>query len=239
MKIFQIVNGFCHWQTPFQSLDETKQFPPDCIFVEAPDAVNEQWGFDDTKIGDERFVKPTPPAGWLYDDSNGSFYPESMIPQMLEEAQAAKQNENKMALKSYLDKHPLTWTDGKKYGITEEDQAEIQLNMTQYEIQVSGGIKAPILEWHAIHEACVPWTLENMKALILAISAAVYPWFHKMQGYKAEIYACTDRTVVEKIKLEYKDPNEVVTPPVADTGAAAVTPPPSKTPADGKTTTGV
>ena len=58
MKIFQILNGFCHWQTPFKFLEETKGFPADCIFVEAPDYVNEQWGYDETKEGDERFIRP-------------------------------------------------------------------------------------------------------------------------------------------------------------------------------------
>ena len=76
MKIFQIFNGFCHWQTPFKSLEETKGFPKDCIFVEAPDYVFEGWGFDETKTGDERFIKPIPPDGWLYDDDTGTFYKE-------------------------------------------------------------------------------------------------------------------------------------------------------------------
>ena len=212
-KIFQIVNGFCHWQTPFQSLEETKAFPPDCIFVEAPDYVNEQWGYDETKEGDERFIHPEPPEGWLYDEETGTFYPESDIPRMLEETQAAKQNENKMMLAKFLNDHPITWTDGKKYGCTMEDQSEIQLNISQYQIQVEAA-KAdpsitPVLEWHAIHEACVPWTFEELSSLVLAISNFVYPWFQKMNKYKEAIYSCEDRKEVAAMTFDYRTEEEI------------------------------
>ena len=213
MKIFQIVNGFCHWQTPFQSLDETRGFPKDCIFVEAPDYVNEQWGFDDTKEGDERFVHPEPPEGWAYDEDTGTFYPLSDLPRMLEEAQTAKQNENKSLLAKFLNDHPLTWIDGKTYGVTMEDQSEIQLNISQYQVQCAaaeaGQPVTPVLEWHAVHEACAPWTLEELSALVIAISNFVYPWFQKMNAYKAQIYACTDRKEVEKIVLDYRTEEEI------------------------------
>ena len=212
-KIFQIVNGFCHWQTPFQSLDETRGFPADCIFVEAPDYVNEQWGYDETKEGDERFIHPEPPEGWLYDEETGTFYPEADIPRMLEEAQNAKQSENKAALARFLEEHPLTWIDGKVYGVTMEDQSEIQLNISQYQVQVAvkeaGHDVTPVLEWHAIHEACVPWTLEQLSALVIAISNFVYPWFQKMNQYKAQIFACTDRKEVEAIELDYRTEEEI------------------------------
>lgn len=213
MKIFQIVNGFCHWQTPFQSLSETSGFPADCIFVEAPDYVNEQWGFDNTKEGDERFIRPEAPEGWDYDEASGTFYPISDLPRMLEEAQKSKQNENKMMLARFLEEHPLTWIDGKTYGVTMEDQSEIQLNISQYQVQCAaaeaGQDVVPVLEWHAIHEACVPWTLEQLSALVIAISNFVYPWFQKMNQYKAQIYACTDRKEVEAIELDYRTEEEI------------------------------
>jgi len=73
MKIFQILDGFCHWQTPYKSLQETVgKFPPDLLFVEAPDYVFESWGY----LNGE-FIKPLPPAGWIYDDETGTFYPEA------------------------------------------------------------------------------------------------------------------------------------------------------------------
>lgn len=76
MKIFQILDGICYYDaTPVHPTlaDTIGKYPPDVQFVEAPDYVFENWGFDSTKTGDERFIKPTPPEGWYYDDETGSF----------------------------------------------------------------------------------------------------------------------------------------------------------------------
>lgn len=83
MKIFQILGNLCHWDaTPVvSSLEMAKlKYAPDIIFVEAPEYVFEGWGFDSLKDGDERFIKPEPPEGWLYDDKTGTFYPEGEEP---------------------------------------------------------------------------------------------------------------------------------------------------------------
>lgn len=50
-------------------------FPPEVLFVEAPDYVYEGWGY----LNGE-FIKPTPPEGWLYDDKTGTFYLEDQSP---------------------------------------------------------------------------------------------------------------------------------------------------------------
>ena len=78
MKVFHIVGGWCHWDATaqFPSVASTVgRFPPSDLFVEAPDHVFEGWGYDGTQEGDARFIKPTPPEGWLYDDATGTFYP--------------------------------------------------------------------------------------------------------------------------------------------------------------------
>ena len=78
MKIFQILDGICYYDaTPIHpTLDSTVgKYPPNVQFVEAPNYVFENWGYDSTKSGDDRFIKPTPPEGWYYDDETGSFKP--------------------------------------------------------------------------------------------------------------------------------------------------------------------
>lgn len=78
MKIFQIYGGICYYDATavHPTLDSTVgKYPPDVQFVEAPDYVFENWGYDSTKSGDDRFIKPTPPEGWYYDDETGSFKP--------------------------------------------------------------------------------------------------------------------------------------------------------------------
>lgn len=121
----------------------------------------------------------------------------------LDEAKELKQEKNKMLFAEYLASHPLTWNDGKEYGVTMEDQSEISLNLSQYQIAVQTGIESPTLEWHARHEECEPWTLENLVALSMSISVAVYPMYRKMQQYKMSIYGATSLEELDKVELSY------------------------------------
>lgn len=126
----------------------------------------------------------------------------------LDEAKEIKQEKNKMLFAEYLASHPLTWNDGKEYGVTMEDQSEISLNLSQYQIAVQTGIESPTLEWHARHEECEPWTLENLVALSMSISAAVYPMYRKMQQYKISIYGATSLEELDKVELNYVEKAE-------------------------------
>lgn len=234
MKIFQIVDNVCHWQTPYTSLAETyEKYPSDLVFVEAPDYVREQWTYDSTKEGDERFIKPEAPEGWVYDEATGQFMPELMPAQRLAEAQATKQNENNQLFAKFLEDHPLTWVDGKIYGVTLADQQEIALNITSYQVATMAGIQEAILEWHAIHEACTPWTLENLSALSLAIRNYIYPYYTLCQSYKTQIYACTTVEDVEAIQLTY---NLIVPEEPSEEGGEETTDP--TTPTDPEQGTG-
>ena len=79
MRIFQTLQGFCHWDATIQhpTLESTEGlYAPNIKFIEAPDYVREGWGYDETAEGDERFIEPTPPEGWLYDRATGTFYPD-------------------------------------------------------------------------------------------------------------------------------------------------------------------
>lgn len=125
----------------------------------------------------------------------------------LDDMKAAKQVENKLAFQKFLAGQFITWTDGKQYGVTEEDQAEINLNMTQYQMSVSAGVENPILEWHAIHEECVPWEVSELSALVLQIAAFVYPYYHQMQQYKTSIYAATTPAELSAIVFDYENIN--------------------------------
>ena len=215
-KIFQIVRKKCHWLTPFHSLEEIEgKFPEDCLFVEAPDYVNEQWGYNPKATGDDRFVMPVAPDGWFYDLEAGRFIEYASLDSMLEDEQKAKQEENKNKFNEYLQKNPLLYTDGKYYGVTYEDQSEIALNMQQYQLQVqmiqaaveagedTSSLGEPILEWHSINSACVPWTPEQLSDLAMMIKSYVYPIYNLMQKYKEKIYSFDDYKVVPKYEIEY------------------------------------
>jgi hypothetical protein len=84
MKVFQILNDICYSDITknFPSIAYTVgKFPPNVLLVETPDYVFEGWRYDDTEDGEERFIKPIAPEGWVYDEKNGSFYPEDYQPE--------------------------------------------------------------------------------------------------------------------------------------------------------------
>lgn len=134
-----------------------------------------------------------------YNQENGTFITD------LNQAKYDKQEENKKLFAEYLATHPLTWVDGKEYGITQEDQFEISLNLNQYQVAVVAEAENPTLEWHARHEECVPWTLEQLSALSLAISNAVYPKYHLMQEYKTQIFGANSIDELKAIELNYEN----------------------------------
>lgn len=78
MKIFQIFNNMCYYDMThlYKTVEEARaHYAPSIQIEETPDYVFESWGYDNTKEGNERFIKPTPPEGWGYDEETGTFYP--------------------------------------------------------------------------------------------------------------------------------------------------------------------
>ena len=76
MKVFQILDRFCHWDATNMAAtaaDAAKRYPG-LEFVEAPDFVFEGWGYAVNREGDERFIRPTPPEGYSYDEETGTMY---------------------------------------------------------------------------------------------------------------------------------------------------------------------
>ena len=102
MKVFQILGGFCHWDATEvlgKAENAVGRFSEDVIFVDAPDYVCEGWGYDALAEGDERFIRPTAPEGWLYDDVTGTFYPDGSVkPSELQKTPSQLAEEN-MALR--------------------------------------------------------------------------------------------------------------------------------------------
>ncbi len=121
----------------------------------------------------------------------------------LSRSRSEKQEENNRALAEYLSSHPITWTDGKKYGVTQQDQQEIALNLTQYQLCTAAGLPAK-LEWHAVHEECREFTQEELSGLALAIGEYVYPLVRKNQMYKTQIYGADTALELEGITFAYE-----------------------------------
>lgn len=120
----------------------------------------------------------------------------------LDALRAAKQDANKAALADWLAAHPLTWTDGKTYGVTEQDQTEMAINLAQYQLAAAAGQPAA-LEWHAQKQQCHTFTIEEYTALSLAIAAYVYPYRRYQEQVKAAIYAAESEAEIGAIEIDY------------------------------------
>lgn len=116
--------------------------------------------------------------------------------------QQARQTENKAALAAWLDAHPLQWTDGKIYGVTEEDQREMALNLMQYQVAVQAGQPA-VLEWHAQKESCRTFEQSEYVALSLAIADYVYPYLRYQESVKEAIYQAQTAEEVANVEIDY------------------------------------
>ena len=69
-------------------------------------------------------------------------------------------------------------------------------------LAVTAGL-SPYLEWHALHEQCRKFTVDELSALALSISAYVYPFVRYNQSIKTAIYATTTAEELEKIVIDY------------------------------------
>lgn len=120
----------------------------------------------------------------------------------LDALRAARQEQNKQALADWLAAHPLTWTDGKVYGVTEQDQTEMAINLAQYQLAVSANQPA-VLEWHTQKKSCHTFTLEEYTALSLAIAAYVYPYLRYQESVKEAIYMAQSKEELDAIEIDY------------------------------------
>ena len=141
--------------------------------------------------------------GDVYDGETWSHAPApEPEPVELAAAQQARQTENKAALAEWLAAHPLQWTDGKTYGVTEEDQKEMALNLMQYQVAVQAG-QPKVLEWHAQKESCRTFEQSEYVALSLAIADYVYPYLRYQESVKEAIYQAQTAEEVANVKIDY------------------------------------
>lgn len=81
MKIMEILDGRCHHiYHEFDSMEQAREaYPDEAIeLVEAPDNVWEGYGYDPSKKGDDRFIRPLLSEGWEWDDNGLPYNPLDM-----------------------------------------------------------------------------------------------------------------------------------------------------------------
>lgn len=167
MKIFQIVNNICYYDaTPVHpTLESTvDRYPPDVLFVEAPDIVREGWGYDPTETGDARFIRPTPPEGWQYDDETGTFYQGKLYDPYRERKIAECDEACSRAIVKGCD---VTLEDGtvEHFALTAEDQ----INIATAEKAVKAG--ATQFPYHADGKLCRLYDAKDIMNIINTATA--------------------------------------------------------------------
>lgn len=118
----------------------------------------------------------------------------------LEDVQSAHQAANCDALAVYLASHPITWTDGEKYGVTLDDQQLMLLNLSTYKMGLTNELK-----WNSHTKKCRVFTGEEFGALTAAIDAFVRPRLELCQEYKERIFAAQTIQEVEAITFDFDD----------------------------------
>lgn len=132
-----------------------------------------------------------------------NYIPDPLINELtLDEYKILKQEENKKLLDDFLKVKTITY-NGKEYGVSEEDQNEMALNLTQYQVLLASGQDVS-LEWHSKKERCETFTQDEFIELIAMIKAYVYPYYQKMQDYKAAIFNSKNKFELSTIEIKYE-----------------------------------
>lgn len=93
-------------------------------------------------------------------------------PDTLSENKEARIAQSKTDLATYLEAHPLQWTDGNYYSITAEKQA--QLTSKIMAATMAQTLSQPyVLTWNSTGEICKEWELADLSALAFAIDQRV------------------------------------------------------------------
>ena len=131
------------------------------------------------------------------------YTPDPQIDEMtLDEYKLLRQEENKKLLDDFLKKKTVMY-NGKEYGVSEEDQNEMALNLTQYQVLASSG-QSVSLEWHSKKAKCETFTQEEFIELISIIKSYVYPYYQKMQDIKSAIFNCKNKFELSTIEIKYE-----------------------------------
>lgn len=110
--------------------------------------------------------------------------------------------ESKTKLAEWLATHPMLFTDGKYYSVTEEKQALLNGNLASYERATELGVEYP-LKWNATGSECESWNYNDLLLLSLSIAAYVAPKVAIQQSIEIAIKDCDTIEEIENIVINY------------------------------------
>lgn len=132
-----------------------------------------------------------------------SYAPNEIVNQCtLEEYKNLRQEENKNKFSAFLNSQTILFNN-REYGVSKEDQDEMALNLTQYQLirDITADAK---LEWHSKKSECTEFSEEDFIRLIALIKDYVYPYYKQMQHIKKLVFECTQKIDVSLIEIKYE-----------------------------------
>ena len=127
---------------------------------------------------------------------------ENPEPDYLSENKAARIAQSKADLASYLESHPMPWTDGEYYSITAEKQA--QLTSKIMAATMAQTLSADYhLTWNSTGEVCKEWTLADLSALAFAIDARVTALVTYQQTQEVAMRNAATQEELDAIVVDY------------------------------------
>ena len=94
--------------------------------------------------------------------------------------------DSKADLAAWLAENPMTWTDGKKYAVTSEKQAQLTSALAVQQVAQSSGVERE-LRWNSTGDECTVWQYADLCALALAIAAYVEPRVSIQQAAEVDL----------------------------------------------------
>ena len=123
-------------------------------------------------------------------------------PDPLDAIKAEKIAQSKTDLAAYLKAHPMQWTDGNYYSITQEKQNQLTSKLAVAQAKATMGVSYD-LKWNTTEEVCVPWEISDLYALAFAIDARVTALVTYQQTQEVAIRNATTKEELDGIVVDY------------------------------------
>ena len=120
----------------------------------------------------------------------------------LEPIKVARIARSKTDLASYLEAHPLQWTDGEYYSITAEKQQQLTGKIMAATMAQTLS-QSYTLTWNSTGEVCREWTLQDLSALAFAIDARVTALVSYQQAQEVAMRDAATLDELDAIAVDY------------------------------------
>lgn len=149
---------------------------------------NPQWKYDEyvTEIADGSDLQACviEQADALLLQAVGEEYGVSMT--TVDDLREQRITDSKTDLAAWLADNPMTWTDGKKYAVTSEKQAQLTSALAVQQVALTAGVERE-LRWNSTGDECTVWNYNDLCALALGIAAYVEPRVSIQQAAEVDL----------------------------------------------------